>query len=205
MMKAKNIISAVVLAVCSMTSNADQSAGYLIAQVLLSDYDVSENEMRGSLDDGSLTSFDFDNEGEGFAFGLGYRFTNNLAIEGGYIDLGEVTSDGNSNGTFFYAPGRVQSSIETDGVFAGFLFSQALSPGFALTARLGFLSWDSEFSISDSSGGASGDDDGRDAYFGFGAAFNASPAFQITATFDRYQLDDVDVDVIGLGAIMFFR
>ncbi|CAA0117948.1 outer membrane beta-barrel protein [Zhongshania aliphaticivorans] len=205
MKKVKVMIAAGVLAAYSTASYAEQGAGYLIAQVLLADYDVSENEMRSILDDGSLSSFAYDNEGEGFAFGLGYRFSNNFAVEGGYIDLGEVSGDGNSDGTVFYAPGKVESSIETDGIFAGFLFSQALSPGFSLTARLGFLSWDSEFSISDSVDGGSGNDDGRDVYFGFGAAFNASSAFQITATFDRYQLDDVDVDVIGLGAKMYFQ
>ena len=70
------------------------------------------------LDDGSITSVGLDDSDMGLGLMLGYQFSPYLALEGGYVDVGELSVDMSSDGTGSeYAPGKVTFKEESDGVF----------------------------------------------------------------------------------------
>lgn len=120
------------------------------------------------------------------AFG-GYNFdltVLDLAIEGGYVDLGAPSGD-------------------ITGVNVGFdlggwdLFALAglqLGP-VGVFAKAGVISWDIEATVE---GIDAGEDDGTDPAYGVGARFNVG-SFEIRGEYEMFDLDNVD-DVYMLSA-----
>jgi OOP family OmpA-OmpF porin len=171
----KNLGLAAVLmaAVLPVSALAQTATMYVTGQFGKTSYD---------LDSGS----NVDDEDNGYTMGIGVRMGPNVAIEGGYVDLGEVS--GNS------------STLETTGAFAGLGLFIPLQPGFELTGRAGLIAWDQDFKTPLSTMS----DDGTDIYFGIGAAFQVSRELHLTVGFDRYDINDKDVDMLSLGAKFYF-
>lgn len=175
----KNLGLAAVLmaAVLPVSALAQTATMYVTGQFGKTSYD---------LDNGS----NVDDEDNGYTMGIGVRMGPNVAIEGGYVDLGEVSGD--------------LFSRETTGGFAGLGLFIPLQPGFELTGRAGLIAWDSD--TTNTLGGlkSTESDDGTDIYFGIGAAFQVSRELHLTVGFDRYDIDDTDVDMLSLGAKFYF-
>ena len=154
------------------------------------------------LQDGSITSASLDDSDTSFSLTLGYKINPNFAIEGGYIDLGELTVNAVSDGTgFLYAPGPVTVKIEADGLFFDAKGILPLNEKFSLYGKFGLLMWDEKGTLSDVTGSISADDDGTDIFFGVGASFNLTEKIALNGDFSRYQVDEdsVDVDVLSIG------
>ncbi len=63
--------------------------------------------------DGSLISGSVDDSDTGTKFFAGFRFNENVAVEGAFVDLGEVSIDATSNGLgFFFFPGPVSAEAD---------------------------------------------------------------------------------------------
>jgi hypothetical protein len=101
-----------------------------------------------------------------------------LAIEGGYVNLGEP-DDGNIK-------------IEVDGWDAFAVAGVNLGP-IGVFGKVGMINWDTEVN-----GGSLGDDDGTDPAYGLGVRFQLA-SFQIRAEAEMFDVDDVD-DVYLLSA-----
>ena len=156
--------------------------------------------------DGSVSNTDADDSDTGFRILGGYEFNPNIAVEVGYIDLGEATADGTSDGSgFFWAPGPVSVSAEVDGFDLGIRGRLPLSESFGLSASIGMLMWDLSASLSDSSGTFSGSDDGNDVFFAAGADFRFGPGLGLRGEFARYALDDIDMDSLSIALVYHFN
>jgi OOP family OmpA-OmpF porin len=179
----KNLGLAAVLmaAVLPATALAQTATMYVTGQFGKTSYD---------LDSGS----NVDDEDNGYTMGIGVRMGPNFAIEGGYVDLGEVSG---SSGTDSF-------TAETTGAFAGLGLFIPLQPGFELTGRAGLIAWDTDAAITLGGLRSTESDDGTDIYFGIGAAFQVSRELHLTVGFDRYDIDDTDVDMLSLGAKFYF-
>jgi OOP family OmpA-OmpF porin len=153
------------------------------------------------LQDGSIISASLDDSDTSFSLSLGYKINPNFAIEGGYIDLGELTVNATSTGGFFYAPGPVTVKVEADGLFFDAKGILPINEQFSLYGKLGLLMWDEKGTLSDVTGSISADDDGTDVFFGVGASFNISEKISLNADFSRYAVDEdsTDVDVLSVG------
>ncbi|WP_373095837.1 outer membrane beta-barrel protein [Zhongshania sp.] len=181
MNKKMGLASVVLAAAMPLASMAESGTMYVTGQFGKTSYD---------LDSGS----NFDDEDNGYTMGIGVRMGPNVSIEGGYVDLGEV-SGGN---------GVDSLSVETSGAFAGLGLFIPLQPGFELTGRAGLIAWDSDAKMRIGGVSSSESEDGTDIYFGIGAAFQVSRELHLTVGFDRYDIDDTDVDMLSLGAKFYF-
>lgn len=145
---------------------------------------------------------DEDNIGDVFSFDesdfawkafAGYNFdltVFDLAIEGGYVDLGAPSGD--ITGT----------SVELDlggwDVFG--LAGVQLGP-IGVFAKAGLISWDIEATVE---GIDAGEDDGTDPAYGVGARFSVG-SFEIRGEYEMFDLDNVDdVYMLSAGVVWTF-
>ena len=193
----KSII-AITLLSSSMSIQANEGV-YLGLNLGQATYDASLDDF-AFLDDGSIISADLDDKDSSFSITVGYQFTPNFSVEGGFIDLGELAVDAVSDGSgFLYFPGDVRLSAEVDGLFFNLKGLIPLNESFSLYGKFGLLKWDGEVTLSDATGSISGDDDGNDTFFGAGAAFSINNNFSLNIDYSLYDLDGDDVDVLSVG------
>lgn len=133
-----------------------------------------------SLDDGALDEDDW-----GFKLFGGARVGPYLGGELGYVNFGEVEDAG--------------AAFEADGLTAAVqgywpVQNLPLQP----FAEAGALFWEADTT------GIAGDDDGTDFFWGLGADFNIQREFGVRVAWDRYQLDEVDADLLSASAIWNF-
>lgn len=194
--------SLIAIGMLSAVSVTHASQGFYVGlNVGQAKYDAVIEDFSG-LQDGSITSASLDDSDTSLSLILGYKINPNFAIEGGYIDLGELTVNATSNGAgFLYAAGPVTAKVEANGLFFDAKGILPLNEKFSLYGKLGLLMWDEEGTLSDSTGSISVDDDGTDMFFGLGASFNVSEKISLNADFSRYQVDEdsTDVDVLSVG------
>jgi hypothetical protein len=137
------------------------------------DFDLSE-----------INDIDIDDSSFAYNLNAGYRINSWLAVDGGYWNLGEYTSDRLPNG----------DKLKAD-ASAWTLGGMVSIPLWILDiyARGGVAWWET---------GKDGDDDGTDWYLGLGAAFNLGGSLDLYGEWVRFDLGgDVGtpIDLLGLG------
>ncbi len=128
----------------------------------------------------------------------GYQINKNLGVEFGYTDLGEASASGPVFGIPVTATGEV----------SGFEFSAVgtipLNQQFSLYGKLGFFMWDADLKGTVGGIPVSVSDDGTDLTFAFGARYSFTKNVSAQLQWQRYEIDDGDIDVIGLGLLFRF-
>jgi len=137
--------------------------------------------------------FGLDGDDNAWKVVAGYNFglvpLVDLAVEGGYVNLGEADDD----------IGGTNVSIEIDGWDLFGLVGLNFGP-FGVFAKAGVVSWDAEANF----GGFSVDDDGTDPAYGAGARFQLG-SFQIRGEFEQFDVSDVDdVYLLSVSALYTF-
>lgn len=131
----------------------------------------------------------FDDTDTGFKLFGGYRI-DQIAVEVFYADLGETS----------FGSGSTKGNTEADSIGGSILVIFPVSNRFDLFGKVGVHAWDSDFS---SNVGVSDSDDGTDPMFGIGAAYNINQV-SFSAEYERYELDNVDIDLMSLGVAYRF-
>ncbi|MDK9556022.1 outer membrane beta-barrel protein [Marinobacter sp. M216] len=135
-------------------------------------------------------SIDFDDEDTAYKIFGGYNFglipLVDLAVEGAYVDFGKFKGN----------VGAISdSNFEVDGWTGAGLAGIKLGP-VGIFGKAGFISWDGDLDNF-------GDDDGTDPLYGIGARFTLF-SFQVRAEYERYDLDNFDIDYYSVGAAFTF-
>lgn len=147
-------------------------------------------------DFGGIGVGDFDEDDSAIKAFLGYRFDLPavfLAVEGGYIDMGEpeVSAAGAS------------LSIDPTGINLAGIAGLEVGP-MELFAKAGYLAWDIDIVLDDGLGNViSGSDDGSDLGYGIGIAFGLGPV-QVRGEYEVFDIDGADVDMISVGFSYLF-
>jgi len=125
------------------------------------------------------------------AFG-GYNFdlaVVNLAIEGGYINLGSPSGDLLGLAT----------TVDVDGFDVFGVLAFDLGP-IGVFAKAGMVSWDAEISID----GVSASDDGSDPAYGVGAKIGLG-SVDIRAEYELFDIEDAEaVSMLSVGIVWTF-
>lgn len=202
-MKVKYLFSAVIAFFLGVALAPPESAaevgGYFGVTAGQTDADFGVSDF----DDGSITSGSVDDTDTGTKLFGGYRFTENAAIEGGIVDLGEITFNGISNGFgVLYFAGPVAFDIEADGLFVAGVFGRTFDKG-AVFVKIGYMMWDAELTLVDSGGPLSADDDGTDLMFGFGGEYRVNDRIAIRAEFETFtEILEEDISLLSLGIVI---
>jgi OOP family OmpA-OmpF porin len=134
----------------------------------------------------------------------GYQFNRHLAVEIGYTDLGEVSA------TDLGATVSIESTafeVVAVGIFP-------VANQFSVYGKLGMYRGDTDTSVSDPGGSASGSESNTDLTFGIGVRYDFTRNLGVRAEWQKYSdvsandLDggtvEADVDVISVGVIWRF-
>ncbi len=164
---------------------------------------------------GDTAGFNVDDTDTAYSIGAGYKFNDNIAIEGGYLKLGtaSISAPVSGSGTYYGSPfsytGTLAASAEVDGFYLGPVLSLPFADKFEAYARAGVYFWDLDAKLSASGTvtyngithpvGVTVSDsmDGNDPYYGIGAAYKATEKVSVGADWTRYDIDGIDVDVLG--------
>lgn len=183
-------------------SSMAQEGGYLGLGAGITRVDIDANDWN----DGSITSGSVDDSDTGFKLFGGYKANENFAFEVAYVNLGETTFSGESDGSsILFCPGAVDGSAEvTTFSFMG-VGMLPVNRNLSLHGKFGMHLWDADVAMSDTCYRYSGNDDGTDLMFGFGATFYAADQFGVRLEWERYtEIFEVDVDFISLSGLVRF-
>ena len=170
------------------------------AATLMSSSAFADGNFYGSLDitrtDLDLGIAGFDDTDSVFTIAAGYRINENFAVELGYQDFGEVSASASG----------ASASVEADAVQLSIIGGVPVSENVGVYAELGFDSWDADLSYTNVPGIGTGSesDDGTDIFYGIGAYLSLSEVVNLKFEYQLHELDDADIDVLGLGFTVAF-
>jgi hypothetical protein len=146
-----------------------------------------------SVPDSDIGAFDFDESDTGYKVFLGYNIdlaVFDLAIEGGYVDLGAPS--GNVLG--------MPVGLDITGLDAFLLAGFELGP-IGIFGKAGVITWDVDAKIDRMNAGG---DDGTDPAYGVGLRFSIA-SFEIRAEYEIFDLESTkDVHMASIGFAVTF-
>lgn len=111
----------------------------------------------------------------------GLEFTRMLALEVAYIDFGELSEGA--------------AELDASGWTAAGILALPLTDNFAPYVKAGQLFWDADASV----GPLSSSDDGNDFFYGVGGRFSLNEWTDIRLEYERFDFDDVEVDMASVN------
>lgn len=178
------------LCVSAGPAAADENTGFYFGGSL----GYSSIQVKDQIDLGDeIDRFKLDDEDFGWKAFVGYQFLPWLAVEGGYVDFGDVDEQGN----------LVGAELGIDG-WDAFVVGNLPIWIIDVFAKVGVVSWDADvnFTVGDEAFKAS--DDGEDIAYGIGAAFDLQH-FAIRAEIERFEVDNIDdLYLFSVGASIQF-
>jgi hypothetical protein len=139
--------------------------------------------------------FDVDADSTSYRITAVWRFSDYLAVEGGYHNFGDFGQTFDIEGTL------TEVSLKADGFTFGGVGSLPLGDRFALFARAGAFFWDGDADINNVTQATPED---TNLYLGAGARLALSERLSLTADGSRYHLDDTSSTVFSVGFDMRF-
>ncbi len=140
--------------------------------------------------DDTFDGLDLDTDATAYRIVGGYQFGDLLGIEVGYQDFGDIDE------TINVGPVSSRARISADGWTLGGTLGLPLGDNFSLIGRAGVFFWDADVRVDGFSIDTPGDEN---PYFGGGARLDVSPNLSLIGDWTRFELDDVDTDVISIG------
>lgn len=120
----------------------------------------------------------FEDERESWRLFAGGMVNPVFGVEAGYTDLAEASDSGFES--------------DVDGITLAALGQVPLGNVLSIYGKGGLFSWDVERR---GPLGFSGSDDGRDFFYGFGARIGVSTPLGLRLEYERFELDDTDIDL----------
>ncbi|MEH6552327.1 MAG: outer membrane beta-barrel protein [Pseudomonadales bacterium] len=198
--------ASVVAASTSIAADGSFYAGLGVGQTKVKDFDPSFDAVP---QDSEEAYFKYDDKDTSYNLFVGYRFNPYFALEGSYVNLGEITATADDG----YEFGSL--NIESHGLAASVLGSLPIGDAFSLYARLGAYYGETEAStvyryMDDEPESDSEKEKDTAILGGVGAAYAFNERFALRAEYNRYfdvqapQGLESDIDVISLSAVFSF-
>ncbi|WP_346799472.1 outer membrane beta-barrel protein (plasmid) [Halomonas sp. Bachu 37] len=133
---------------------------------------------------------DFDNS-ISFSVKGGYKFSENFAFEAAYLNLGKA-DDGISP----------VWEAEVTGINTSVVGIAPINQNLEVFAKVGTFFWSVD--LSEEGYGKIAEDDGTDIGFGFGGAYHITDDISVFAEYQRFDVDDGDIDNFSVGTNLYF-
>jgi len=172
-----------------------QSSGkgfYIGGSAGITQADIDVDAINAAL---GATSTTADESGTGFKAYAGYSFTPNIAIEGGYFDLGKFTT----NSTV--PAGTVQTEQKFKGFNVDVVGSFPLGDKFSMFGRLGVIQTSQDVSASGPGGTASDSYDKTSWKAGLGVDYMITGGLGVRAEAELYNVPDGPDDSGNIGLL----
>ena len=212
------VLSAIFATTATSPSVAAEKNWYVGGGVGLADSDISDNDYDSDLANiGYTASSNVDDSDTGWKLFGGYQFNQYLAIEGSYVDLGDVTS--NTTVSSPPLPSAVEQKqfvqdaskvhpYSVDGFALVGKLTWPIKEHFSVFAKLGGFRWDADIKVKcvgcDSSVKAKDDESGTDWTGGVGIGYDFKNNVGLRVEWERYGTDRNDVDFYSASILYRF-
>jgi OOP family OmpA-OmpF porin len=132
---------------------------------------VGYAEQKVEIDAGSAKEND-----TGYSAAVGYRFTPNFGVEGGYVSFGKVSD----------SEGAVSASLKPESYYAAVVGTYPVSAQVSLSAKVGVARSSTKLSVTDGVTSVSAKPKNTTAMFGIGAAYAVTPSLAIVAEYQYF-------------------
>lgn len=218
-------MSAVLLSVAALSpilAHAADSNWYAGVSIGQSTFDLDKSDF--AVDGFESRSTKLDDTDTGYKIQAGYKFNDNFAVEGGYIDLGRLSynaSIDNGNPRLqLYGP--VSAELQAYGFNVEAVGILPVGAGFSLFAKAGAIiahtETDTEVRLTAASLGVVGATETADGHktetslkpaAGLGLSFDLNETLSARIEYERFfglktDADDVDVDLASIGLVARF-
>lgn len=120
-----------------------------------------------------------------FAFGAGYAFNRNISLEGAYLDFGSHHGETDCPPGFTCLVVPVSAEADLTGISLSLIGSLELTARLDVYGKVGFVSWDIDFTDISSAFNASGED----LLFGAGLRWSIDDHWKVFAEYGKVELD----------------
>lgn len=211
------LLSAVALS--PLAAHAADSNWYALVAVGQSTYDADKSDGDDSIRDAGLplVSSELDDNDTGYKIQAGYKFNENLAVEGGYVDLGRLNYNAELGMTNTILGGSASETLDAYGFNIEAVGILPLGAGFSLFGKAGAILAVVKTDVSATASGLNGsvsleDDDTKTSFkpaAGVGAAFDLNETLSVRVEYERFfdlkSADgDGDIDLASIGLVARF-
>lgn len=220
-------VSALLLSAMALSPLAAQAADtnwYGLIAVGQSSFDIDRSDLDGAINSVGLAvdSSDLDDTDTGYKIQAGYKFNENFALEGGYIDLGRATYNGDAEPSPVLGVDSFHLGADVK-VYGANIDAVGILPfgsGFSAFGKAGIVLTYSDGSVSANASGEGGtgsidDDDsetGVSPSLGVGLAYDLNETLSVRLEYQRIfavktaddDIDDIDVDLASIGLVARF-
>ncbi|MGI9237073.1 MAG: outer membrane beta-barrel protein [Woeseiaceae bacterium] len=179
-----------------MTNHKQAVPGLVLAALLLSSVAQADTGAFIGASFGSahldedFSGLNIDSDANAFRIVGGFQFGDYIGIEAGYQDFGDFSEVIDFNGF------STSTKVAAEGWTLGGTLGLPLNEQFSLYGRAGVFFWDADVEIDGFSIRVPEDEN---PYYGGGAKVDISPNLSLVGDWTRFELDDIDSDVISVG------
>ena len=166
-------------------------AALLLAPLAQADTGVFVGASFGSSHlDNDFSGFNIDTDANAYRIVGGFQFGDFLGIEAGYHNFGEFSE------AIVFSGLSTRTAIAADGWTLGGTLGLPLNEQVSLYGRAGVFFWDADVAIDGFSIDVPNDEN---PYYGGGAKVDITSSLSLVGDWTRYELDDIESDVISVG------
>lgn len=179
-----------------MTNHKQALPGLVLAALLLSSVAHADTgafigaSFGSSHLDEDFSGLNIDSDANAFRIVGGFQLGDYFGIEAGYQDFGDFSEVIDFNGLL------TSTELAAEGWTLGGTLGLPLNERFSLYGRAGVFFWDADVQIDGFSINVPEDEN---PYYGAGAKVDVTSNLSLVGDWTRYELDDIDSDVISVG------
>lgn len=185
--------------------------GYLVGSVGQSMYDTDQGRLNGALSGATGLSSSMDDNDTGYKLQVGYQFTPNIAVEGGYVDLGKTKYSASYTG--LTVPATASGDMKVKGWNVAAVGTLPINEMFSVFAKLGAIAAKVETRIAAAdltTTGISSDSTKWKGNWGVGATWHVNQQVGVRIEYERFDnlgsdaTGKTDVDLASVGVVFRF-
>ncbi len=127
----------------------------------------------------------------------GYKTNRNFSLQVEYQDQLSFGIDDMFSGSALWVPETQEDDFESSGVFLSGISSYPINESGVLYMKGGLFNWEVDSDYYELSETYLGENRGTDIFFGLGASYDLNTRFGISAEWERYQMEESDVDFLS--------
>lgn len=168
---------------------------------------LGDNDYPASNQDGSVTNVSSDKRDTVYALSFGYQLNENVAIQGGYHDLGESTFAGDSSGGTSWEAGPVSALHDADAWDLGVLGRWPISDRWYALGFLGWTWWESKETFVETSATTVVNESGGDFTYAIGLEFDIGMKDRVVYRFmgGHHEVGDFGYEINSASAEIVYR
>lgn len=144
------------------------------------------------------TSLDLrQNEQSGISLIGGYRTNKFFSVQLEYQDEVAFGIDDVFAGSSLWFPETQSSDFESNALFLSGISSYPINESSSLYLKGGVFNWEVDSNLFDTNDEVLKESRGTDIFYGFGANYDLNARFEVSAEWERYQMEESDVDLLS--------